>query len=271
MATLTGLRGITISIGYAECLEITLVRNMRHFARCVVITSPEDEATQRVARSVPGVQLVITDAFRRYGARFNKGLCFEEAWDTVGRDGWWLIWDADILLPDAIPTEHIQPDQLHGARRRLLKAGPAYWRPDLEWDRYPVHRDGGPIGFFQLFHADAIAGKRPWYDVTFSHAGGGDAYFMTHWPRHKLCVLPMEVLHLGDNDRNWFGVDPEGQDLMAAFVIRNGWTRAAAKHDARAIERVGEIVERVEVPGYDPTGFELPFVARAKARASKSP
>jgi hypothetical protein len=29
---------------------------------------------------------------------------------------------------------------------------------------------------------------------------------------------------------------------------------------------VGEIVERVEVPGYEPTRFELPFVRRARGR-----
>ncbi|MFO0892450.1 MAG: hypothetical protein U0790_25325 [Isosphaeraceae bacterium] len=260
------LRGITISVNYGPLLAITLVRNMRHLAECLVITSPEDEETQAVACAVPGVRLHITDAFTRHGARFNKGLAFEEGFEVLGRRGRMLIWDADILFPEEIELSDWRSNCLHGARRRLLE-DPTAWSPDLDWRSLPYVRDGGPIGFFQAFDADdpAIAAKRPWYDVSFTHAGGGDAYFMTHWTNDRRRVLPIDVLHLGPNDRNWFGVDQAGRDMMSAFVIRNGWHRASMKADHSALERVGEITERVDVPGYAPTGFDLPFVQRTKA------
>jgi hypothetical protein len=264
------IRGITTSVGYAPLLAITLPRNMRHLTECWVITSPEDEQTQAVACGVPGVRLHVTDAFTRHGARFNKGLAFEEGFDAMGREGRLLIWDADILFPDVLDLSGWRDNCLNGAVRRML-ANPAEWTPELNWRSLPMIRDGGPIGFFQGFAAEdpAIRDRRPWYDVSFTHAGGGDAYFMTHWAPDKRKVLPIEVLHLGPNDTNWFGTTPEARDLMAAFVTRNGWHRAAAKHDRTAADRVGEIAERVDVPGYQPTGFELPFVRRAKAATSR--
>jgi hypothetical protein len=231
------IRGITVSIGYGQLLRITLPLNMRHFHEAIVITSPEDRETQDVASSIPGVHLHVTDAATRHRARFNKGLCFEEAWDRFGRDGWWLIHDSDICFPDSLPLDGLNADKLYGARRRIL-ADPSKWRPDLVWATCPVHLDGGPIGFFQLANGDgkSLKHKRPWYDVTFTHAGGGDAYFMDLFPPSHRRVLPIDVLHLGRPDHHWFGTDQAGIDMMARYVHENGWHRAQRHHtrDARS-------------------------------------
>ncbi len=258
------IRGLTVSVGYGSLLAITLIRNMRHLTSCLVITSPEDEHTQEVARSVPGVTLSITNAFTRHGAFFNKGLSIEEAgFDVMGRHGWTLIWDADCLFPDVLPLGQLRPDTLHGCRRRILE-DPLKWTPGLDWSTCPLSRDGGPVGYFQLFdaNAQALANRRPWYDVSFAHAGGGDAYFCQLWP--KRVVLPFDVLHLGPRDTNWFGTDEAARQVMTAFVLRNGWRRARPNIDPSVAEAVGEIVERVDVPGYAPSGYELPFVRRAQ-------
>lgn len=258
------IRGITVSVGYGSLLRITLPLNLRHLTECLVITSPDDRETQDVASSVPGAKLFVTTAMHEHNAYFNKGLSFERCWDHFGREGWWLVHDADIILPDSIPLDQLRPDHLHGARRRILEDIPK-WTPDLDWRGCPLRADGGAIGFFQLFHADTIMDKRPWYDVSFSHAGGGDAFFMEHWHRSKMTILPIDCLHLGPCDTQWFGVTPEARDIMAAFVARNGWTRGRHQ-DPSAVHRVGEITERVEVPGYPVSSYELPFVRRAKAR-----
>jgi len=100
--------------------------------------------------------------------------------------------------------------------------------------------------------------------VSFAHAGGGDAAFMQHWSRNDWIVLPFDVLHLGPIDLNWFGCSPEGRDMMARFVTQNGWRRGMANFTPDAIERAPEPIERVQVPGYEPSHFELPFVRRAR-------
>jgi hypothetical protein len=274
------IRGLTVAVGewYARTLEICLVRNLRHLTECVVVTTPEDEAVKAVAVKVPGAVVFETDGFTRWGAHFNKGVCIEECFSFMGRHGWICVLDADILLPDSLPLDQIRPDTLHGAKRRML-ADPAAWRPDLDWRMLPLNPDGGPIGYLQIFNSEHIKDKHPWYDPTFSHAGGGDAYFMEHFPRKQM--LPMEVLHLGPNDTNWFGESPEARDRMAAFVHRNGWTRAAKKHDPAAVQRVGEFAERVgeqvqtekgigwQVPGFPVSFFELPFVRRAQVQRGR--
>ena len=261
-------RGITVAVGewYARTLEICLRRNMRHMTECLVITTPRDELVKEIAGKVPGVRVYETDDFYAHGAHFNKGLCIERGFDVLGRDGWLMVWDSDCLWPDEMPLGELRTDTLYGARRRML-ADPAAWTPDLDWRTCPMMADGGPIGFAQLFHADApcLRDRRPWYDVSFAHAGGGDAYFMDLFPRDKRRGLPLSVLHLGERDRSWFGTSPEAREIMSAFVIRNGWRRRPY-HDPEAARRVGEIVERVEVPGYEPSAYELPFVRRAKAQ-----
>lgn len=269
-----GIKAITVSVGYGDALAITWARNMRHFTESVVVSSPEDTRTHEVARSIPGTRLSITDAFTRHGARFNKGLALEEAgFDVLGCEGWVAIVDADILLPDSLPLASLDPAKLHGCKRRILE-NPGAWHPGLDWSKLPIAMDGSsPIGYTQIFnaHSPFLRDKRPWYDVSFAHGGGGDAYFMCHWPREKLEVLDVDVLHLGVPDQHWFGTDREGKDMMAAFVHRNGWGRAMRKSDPTAVHRVGPIVERVQVPGYAPSNYELPFVRRAQEQRGRRP
>jgi hypothetical protein len=260
------VRGITISVGYADALRITLPRNVGKLSECMVVTSPTDVGTLEVVQSVPGVRLHVTDAFTRHGAWFNKGLAFEEAMDTYGRHDQLCIWDADIVFPSVIPWEAMRPNQLNGARRRVL-LDPSEFRDGLDWRNLQIHRDGGPIGFFQCFNADdpVLRDRRPWYNVNFPHAGGCDAEFIQHWPVSHRCVLMIDVLHLGRPDMNWFGTSPEAREQMAAFVHRMHWPAAMRWHDAGALERVGATIERVEVPGYPTSDFQMPFERRHRA------
>lgn len=261
------VRGITVAVGewYAKTLSICLHQNMRHFSECLVVTTPQDEAVKAVASKVPGVRVFETNAFYEHGARFNKGYALELGFDVIGREGWLWIWDSDILLADNVPFDQLVFGKLHGCSRRVLD-DPDRYRPSLNWADCPRAKDGGPIGFGQGFHADdpILKNRRPWYDVSFPHAGGGDCYFMRLWPPSRHAILPFDALHLGRVDTNWFGTDQAGRDLMAKYVHRNNWRRAMANHSAEAAARAGELPGRLTVPGYEPTGFEIPFERRAQ-------
>lgn len=263
------IRGITTCVGYAGFLSVTLPRNMRHLRECLVITSGDDADTISLCRSIPSVRLHITDAFTRHGAKFNKGLAMEEGFDVLGRHGWILIWDADCLMPDTIYCGAVQSGRLYGCRRRIC-ANPSEWSPGMPWHVFRLIRDGGPIGFFQLFDGEdpALCNKRPWYDVSFAHAAGGDAYFITHWPPFKHTVLNMDVLHLGPAQVNWFGTDEESRRVMRAYRVRNGWKINELRVDMNEVNSVGDIDDRVVVPGYPPSNYELPFVKRTKEIAA---
>lgn len=271
---MVAIKGITVAVGewYARTLEICLVRNMRHLTECLVVTTPTDDAVKAVVEKVPGARVFETDAFYRHGAKFNKGLSLELGFDVLGRDGWIAVLDGDILLPDSLPLDRMQPGSLYGAKRRILE-DPSKWHADLDWNTCPPTMDGGPIGFTQFFAGDSlpVRNARPWYDVSFAHAGGCDAYFLEIWKRARapLVVLPMEVLHLGKPDANWFGTDQASRDLMAKYVYQNGWRRAMKNFDRAAVVRAGELPPRLEVPGYPPSNYDLPFERKARMSRRK--
>jgi hypothetical protein len=202
------VRGVVCSVGYDDLLAITLPRNMRHLTECLVVSSPDDARTQAVVESVPSCNLFTTDAATRNGARFNKGAAMEEAFDALGRDGWILIWDADILLPDRVEWVGLEPTVLYGSRRRML-VDAKKWNPEMEWQGLPLSHEVGFPGYFQLFCGNCLS-VRPWYATHSPHAAIGDAHFEGHFrdKRH----LPFEVLHLGPRDTNWFGRASERLD-----------------------------------------------------------
>lgn len=201
------LRGLVVCVDFADLLAITLPANISHLAECLVVTSPWDKATARLCASIPGVRTFKTDEFYRDGASFNKGRAVESAFDQLGRHGQILIWDADILFPDQMPLPELDRDTLYGATRCMVD-NPLEWDHTKPFRYYPRRNDQGrPIGFFQLFHAESrfLANKRPWYDQTFTHAGGGDGYFEHLFPKSHQKILPFDTLHLGPADTNWFG------------------------------------------------------------------
>lgn len=241
---------------YDDLLAITLPRNMRHLIECVVVTSPDDERTKAVCAAIPGVRAFETDAFTRPDSNgvvpfFNKGRAIEEAFDFMGRHGWILVWDADILFPGSLRLDTVVPGYLWGAQRRMLD-DPRKWTPEFNWALAPLGRDLLIPGYFQLFHADdiQIANKRPWYDPTFTHAGGGDAYFSELWPPSLHKRILSTVLHLGRKDTNWFGTSEDGRKTMDAYLVRKGWTHTRKDIDHRAAREVGPVAERLSIDGH---------------------
>jgi hypothetical protein len=197
-----GLRGVTVCVDYDDILALTLPRNIRHLSECVVITSHEDERTAEVVRGIKGVQLLKTDAFTRNGAAFNKGLALEETFDVMGRSGWFLILDADIVLPTTFKLPVLDRDTLYGAPRRQLP--PGSMDIDGDWTRWKVVSDCSCVGYFQLFHGAAEALEwLPWYGLDNIHAGNGDWWFRQRFDKRKR--LPRAVLHIGQRYENWFG------------------------------------------------------------------
>jgi hypothetical protein len=182
----------------------------------------------------------------------------EEGFDVLGRDGWILVLDADIVLPDCLFSETIEtirPGTLYGCPRLIWETPDA--NLDKGWKKARETVDTEVCGYFQLFHAEdpKVKDTRPWYDVTFSHAGGGDAYFQQLWKANEKKFLPFRVLHLGPRDRNWFGrTTPRvGETVPEGTTDRT--KRVRLQKQLRMFQgwegRTSSVLEdRVEVPGY---------------------
>jgi hypothetical protein len=236
-------------VGYDDILALTLPRNARHLRECVVVTSHEDERTARVVRGVKGVRLYQTDAFTRKGAFFNKGWAIEEAFDILGRSGWILVWDADVMLPKVLKTGRLDTNVLYGAQRRQLPDGVV----DVggRWTRWEVLPDHTGTGYFQLFHAEAEALRsRPWYPANSGHAGMADWEFAVKFDVREW--LPFHVLHIGRGAENWFGratprLDgapvPEADRRrlqMGELLLDLGWTGLRPDLQAMALAARGD-------------------------------
>lgn len=252
------VRGITVCVNYHDMLAITLVRNMRFLDSCWVVTHSSDNRTKEVCARVPNVHVLETNAFYEGGAKFNKGLAIEQGFDAMGRDDFVLIWDADILLHDQFELPDLEVDKLYCSQRRILD-NPLLWTPQFNWDYARPSTDRMGVGYFQLFHADSeTIRKRPWYDTTFCHAGGGDGYFAARWPQQKKHALPLPVLHLGPRDRNWFGratpfldgTQVDGAETataeLAQYHVNMGWTSGTET----------SFDEHVNILGHKPSGYK---------------
>ena len=260
------VNGITVCVDYDDLLAITLPKNALFLRRVLVVTHPRDERTKAVVRSVPNAQVYETDAFYRHGAKFNKGLAMEEGFDVLGRSGWMLIFDADTLFPDCtwFPP-HMDPTYLYTANRIHVRNVQRF-DPRTAWrDAIRIPDSIEAAGYFQLFHADdPHIMKRPWYDMTFAHAGGADGYFQSRWPRAAIARMPFDVLHLGPRDANWFGrVSPRVDDTpvddeqvveqrredMRKYMTEKGWL-------GMGVGKKDKVDEHVDVPGATPQGFD---------------
>lgn len=243
------LECVTTCVNYADFLACTLPLNRQAFDHLVVVTSPEDEETQRLCE-FHYVECVVTDAFGSDGC-FRKGAAINAGLERLALDGWVAHVDADIALPPQtrpmLDSIDLDPAMLYGCDR-LNVLGYEEWRKYLrkprlvhEADVY-VHLDAFPvgtrfvwpeghgyvpIGFFQLWHP-GVSGVRS-YPTEHTNAGRSDMFFAGQWPRHRRGMLPeLVALHLESEQReqgaNWDGrvTQPfEARGPIAA--LRRSW------------------------------------------------
>lgn len=188
------MNSIVVCVEFDDFLAVTLLRNVRHFERTLVVTSPGDGPTKALVLATPKCELFETDAFFRGGAAFNKGAAMEEGFDVLGRNGWVCIWDADVMMPESI--EFAKDCRcLYVPVRRILP-DPKDFSDCLEWSNLSSPtRANEFVGYFQLFHASSVS--PPWYTSDWTHAGGCDSDFQLKFPSDRLRRPPFEVLHLG--------------------------------------------------------------------------
>lgn len=251
------MNAITICVNFGDLLAVTLPRNAIHFDRVLVVSDHADEETASVVASVSNAKLLKTNAFYQDGARLNKGAAMESGLDLLGRTGWLCILDADTVLPPDAPLDDafrhtgsgwLEPGNLYCPQRRMLyDVTLAQHFGLIDWNALPLHADEEWAGYCQIFHAadPVLAGRKNWYGVDWSHAGGCDSDFQMLWSRKKKLRPPFEVVHIGQDGQNWCGratqrVDgtmPRGADENAAAMRRLMEERRARRGAGH--ERIG--------------------------------
>lgn len=110
------IHGVVCSVGYHDFLDVALTHNRPLFSTQIVVTTPEDKQTQRVAgkhncrlvisedcRKDPGFVNTAGEVFgvppEKRTVIFNKGAMIERGLQQLPQNGWRCQWDADIIFP----------------------------------------------------------------------------------------------------------------------------------------------------------------------------
>lgn len=249
------IKALTVCVNFDDILRLTLPRTLPHVDKLLVITSSKDERTQAYLREQDPdkVLTLVTDVFYENGAVFNKGAAIEQGFDVLGRQGWMLVMDSDIVIPSTIPQCKLEIGRLYTPHRRILAdiAGMTEL-PDIPIESLPLHAEHGHYGYFQLFHSnDPVLKKQPWYEIDWRHAGGCDSTFQRRWHKSQRSRMPFEVIHLGPTDSNWFGrTHPrlDGDSLGAEATERLAMQQSLhRKYGWKGFKKTGEAVkERID-------------------------
>lgn len=219
---------VIVCQNYSDFLEHTIPENLNHVDRMVVVTHPDDKATQALCQKY-SVDCIPTEVMHDRGDKFNKGRAIGLGLSHLKHDGWLLHIDADVLLPHRFRAmlDHakLNEDYIYGADRlncrgfdnwaeNKHKVVPQHmWRylvtpqNDFQLGARLLHQEHGycPIGFFQLWHSK----KRVTYPVVCGSAEHSDVLFAVQWPREKRALLPeFFVYHLestAEFGANWNG------------------------------------------------------------------
>lgn len=231
------LEAVTTCVGYADFLAHTLPLNRHLFDQLVVVTAPEDKATQRLCEYW-NVRTVLTDRFGSNWDRFDKAKGLNEGLKVLAKDAWLLHLDADIALPplarNILAGLDLDPLYLYGLDRFMCPSyaewqrflcAPRLMQEDATWMHLSAFDLGVrvmsshqyvPIGYAQLWHA---ASGIVCYPEDRQGAAATDMQFALQWPRNRRGFIPEIVVYHLESEKapmghNWNGrktkkFDPE--------------------------------------------------------------
>tara|TARA_X000001036_G_scaffold422971_1_gene446436 strand:- start:719 stop:1390 length:672 start_codon:yes stop_codon:yes gene_type:complete len=205
-------QAIIVSVDYHDFLSLTLEANAHHFESLIVATTPQDKKTQSIVSSVPNATCHVTEVFYEKRCSFNKGAAIEECLGLTSRLGWFVLMDADIIMPKEIMLHSMDEQKLYCPYRRILENPSLYesfYKDEKDWVNLYLEDYNGRVtcGYFQLFNSNAKPLQHtPWFPTTVCDAGGSDILFDDKWDMsNKTRIITLQVLHLGKTCENWWG------------------------------------------------------------------
>lgn len=222
------LEAVITCVDYGDFLKYTLPKNMVHFDRIVVVTSPEDNETKGICRKL-GISCTETTVHRENGHLFNKGRLINLGLAHLEQKDWIVHMDADILVPDRLKfmlnKAPLDKKCIYGLDRVNCVGKNMFDKIEhLQWQHHfllnppegltggsrLIHWDHGycPIGYFQLFHSSTNH-IYPTNDGTAEHT---DVLFAVQWERKNRHLLPEGYcIHLESMPGQSMGVNWKGR------------------------------------------------------------
>lgn len=234
------LEAITVSVHYADFLAATIPYVHPQLDRWLIVTHESDLETRQLCHR-HNLECLLTNDFYRDGADFDKARAIDHGLSLLSWRDWVLHLDSDIVLPghfrESLEDSDLDTRCIYGCDRFSIKG----WE---QWQRFQqsnflhqysrsshhnvcfpggmevgarwadIHQGYCPIGFFQLFHRDAVMfqGIRQRRYPAHGHndASRCDVQFSMLWSRRQRVLLPeVVVAHLESEPAkvgaNWSG------------------------------------------------------------------
>jgi len=196
---------VLVSVGYGQALSETLPRNMAQFDQVVVVTTPEDETSRKVAEDC-GATLVLSRRCYDDDHAFNKGRMLNDGVAALKDPDWIVFTDADITMNESLRA-HVMAN--------AFNPGCLYFtsrKDHNEVINQGIDANFEPNGYFQMFHPSAKSIRHFWpkpMSEEFCSAGSVDSWFYQQWHELKLVFMPeVGVQHLASRwlAENWNGI-----------------------------------------------------------------
>lgn len=213
---------VLVSVGYGQALAESLPQNMPQFDQVVVVTTPEDETSRRVAEEC-GATVVLSRRCYDENHAFNKGRMMNDGVAALSDPDWVLFTDADIVMNNSLRAFVLG---------HALNPGCLYFtsRSDLtQVTHQSEDSNNQPNGYFQLFHPSAKVIRHRWpkpMSENFCSAGSVDSWFYQQWPDNKLILAPeLGVSHIASRwlAENWNGLgEKKGRWCQLGLMTAQG-------------------------------------------------
>lgn len=211
--------GFSCCVNYADILALTYPINQNFLDDYIISTSYEDVETQTFC-SENKIKYVISDAYKKYNASFNKSAMLNECLKYIYnnnfyKDFWKVSLDADIAIDNIKFDKNriLNNDFIYGTMRKIiddknffkekiftinsLRKAPS-WQQNL-----PENFPHPNVGYFQMFKKEVFFNES---FLTCSHCD--TQFFYEHFSRDRsFTFLETEILsyHLGKIEQNWCG------------------------------------------------------------------
>lgn len=190
---------ITVCVDYSDYFCRVIERNASVLDHMYVVTRKTDTATQELCQRFQNITMVFYEDLNLKAAFFNKSGMIRFAQMQAYKmypDAWYLILDADIMLPcdfrEIVQTNCDDQNALYGMSRYDYKC-----QVDLEEQKNGKHYPHNFVGYFQLYR------EKKMYDSFSLDCSRCDDLFKCGF---KTKVnLPGSVSHLGEKNVNWRG------------------------------------------------------------------
>lgn len=202
----------TLSINYADYLEISLKHNHTLFNKIYVITDPNDKDTQKCCEKYTNIEVLLYDDAFKNGAEFDKTTLLRRAQlylNELYPKNWMLYIDGDTIVPsnlfEILSSEtNISESTIFLSQRKIYQTEEDFLsKTNAHLDESTKYHKGA--GFFNLYFSKKILYPYKYQTIKGKRSAEGcDIVFQSKFYDRRF-IESIICSHIGNTCVNWEG------------------------------------------------------------------